>query len=74
MMPERLLNSTRVRTDDEISDWVTAYAAGLVVVAVDAPLIVPNPTGLREPERLDRPSVWWLRCISSHNEPEQVRR
>ncbi|MFS0706170.1 DUF429 domain-containing protein [Cellulomonas sp. 179-A 9B4 NHS] len=48
----RLVHSATVRTDDEIADALAAHAAGRVVVAVDAPLVVPNATGSRLPEKL----------------------
>lgn len=49
----RLTQSGAVRTDAEIDDWLALHAPGTVdVVAVDAPLIVPNPTGQRQGERL----------------------
>ncbi len=51
----RLLTSGRVRTDDEIDHWLLALQSRLgrpAVVAVDAPLVVPNPTGQRVAERL----------------------
>lgn len=45
-----LVQSGAVRTDDEIDDWLRAFAADVVVGAVDAPLIVPNETGQRRCE------------------------
>ena len=45
----RLLDVTSVRSDDEILDWVEAHHP--LVVAVDAPLVVTNATGMRECER-----------------------
>jgi len=47
----RLLASTSVRTDDEIASFLTPYLARDTVVAIDAPLVVPNPTGSRECEK-----------------------
>jgi predicted RNase H-like nuclease len=47
----RLLASTSVRTDAEITEFLEPYAAELALVAVDAPLIVTNPTGQRPCER-----------------------
>ena len=47
----RLVASTSVRTDEEIDTWLDGHGPA-VVVAVDAPLIVPNETGQREAERL----------------------
>lgn len=48
----RLIRSASVRTDDEIATFLgeAAGARGLVV-AIDAPLIVPNETGQRPCER-----------------------
>ena len=46
-----LLDSASARTDDEIDAWIARHGRP-VVVAVDAPLIVPNETGRREGERL----------------------
>lgn len=48
----RLLDSGRVRTDDEIAAWVRGRSGHLVVAAVDAPVVVPNETGQRVAERL----------------------
>jgi predicted RNase H-like nuclease len=45
----RLVASTSVVTDDEIENWVRPHAP--IVVAVDAPLVVPNATGSRVAER-----------------------
>jgi predicted RNase H-like nuclease len=47
-----LLALGRVRTDDEIDDWIRHEAPGPCLVAIDAPLVVRNPTGRRECERL----------------------
>jgi predicted RNase H-like nuclease/tRNA(Leu) C34 or U34 (ribose-2'-O)-methylase TrmL len=46
-----LLTSTSVRTDDEIDAWLAAQGPASVI-GIDAPLIVPNPTGRRDAERL----------------------
>lgn len=46
-----LLTSASVHTDAEIRDFLAPYAAALATVAVDAPLIVANPTGQRPCER-----------------------
>lgn len=48
----RFTESARVHTDDEIAAWIAAQPGRVVVAAVDAPLIVPNETGQRVPERL----------------------
>ena len=45
----RLLDVTSVRTDEEILGWMAARDPA--VVAVDAPLVVTNATGMRECER-----------------------
>jgi predicted RNase H-like nuclease len=47
----RLVASASVVTDVEITDFLEPYAAQLATVAVDAPLIVTNPTGQRPCER-----------------------
>ena len=46
-----LVASGAVRADDEISRWIADHVADPVVVAVDAPLVVPNLTGQRVAER-----------------------
>lgn len=48
----RLVASGRVRTDDDIAAWVRALDGRIGVVAVDAPLVVPQETGQRPAERL----------------------
>lgn len=48
----RLTASGRVQTDGEMAEWIAAQPGRVVVAAVDAPLIVPNQTGQRVPERL----------------------
>jgi len=47
----RLVASTSVVTDDEVAEFVATHAPGLVVAAIDAPLVVPNATGHRRAER-----------------------
>lgn len=42
-----LVDLAAVRTDDEIIDWLRAFSGDSCVVAVDAPIIVTNPTGRR---------------------------
>ena len=42
-----LLHVSRQHSDEEILDAVRAYAEGPCVVALDAPLVVTNPTGNR---------------------------
>ena len=48
----QLVGSATVTKDDEIAAWLEASAPRPAVVAVDAPLIVPNLTGQRVPETL----------------------
>lgn len=48
----RLTASAAVRSDDEIAAWLAAHAPRPGVVAVDAPLVVPNATGQRVAENL----------------------
>ncbi|ANS78097.1 hypothetical protein SGUI_0701 [Serinicoccus hydrothermalis] len=47
----RLLGSATCRSDEEIDEWLRAYPSP-DVVAIDAPLIVHNPTGQRPCERM----------------------
>jgi predicted RNase H-like nuclease/ppGpp synthetase/RelA/SpoT-type nucleotidyltranferase len=47
----RLLHLSAVRTDDEIVAALTPYVDGPCLVAIDAPLIVTNPTGSRPAEQ-----------------------
>lgn len=47
-----LLASATVRTDDEVAAWVDGLGRDPVVVALDAPLVVTNPVGMRECERM----------------------
>ncbi len=46
----RLVHVSTVRTDEEILETLTPYAAGPCLVALDAPLVVRNPTGNRPGE------------------------
>ena len=48
----RLLSSTSVQDDEQIADWLEQLPRPPRVVAVDAPLVVPNDTGQRLAERL----------------------
>lgn len=45
----RYVDSTAAGTDDEIDAWLALHPAA--TVAIDAPLVVRNPTGAREAER-----------------------
>jgi predicted RNase H-like nuclease len=47
----RVLTSASVRTDEQIDDWVSRLPGQPLVVAVDAPLVVPNQSGSRDGER-----------------------
>jgi predicted RNase H-like nuclease len=46
-----LVASGHVVTDTEIDAWIANFARSPLVVAVDAPLVVPNDTGARDGER-----------------------
>ncbi|MDN5894318.1 MAG: DUF429 domain-containing protein [Nocardioides sp.] len=48
----RLHSSGVVHSDDEIAHWLALHASRTLVVAVDAPLIVPNESGQRAGENL----------------------
>lgn len=48
----RLLDVARVHTDDEIQGWITSWSGSSCLVAIDAPIIVPNATGRRACETL----------------------
>jgi predicted RNase H-like nuclease len=62
----RLVQSGAVRTDDEIVDWLRAFAGEVVVAAVDAPLIVPNETGQRRCETAISRAFWRYK-IGAHS-------
>jgi predicted RNase H-like nuclease len=48
----RLRSIARIEAVDEISDWIESEAGGGdAVAAIDAPLVIPNPTGIRGAER-----------------------
>ncbi|WP_121254098.1 DUF429 domain-containing protein [Nocardioides ferulae] len=47
----RLCHVSTVVTDDEIVDALAPYTAGPCLVAIDAPLVVKNPTGSRPAEQ-----------------------
>ncbi|MCU0264001.1 MAG: DUF429 domain-containing protein [Candidatus Nanopelagicales bacterium] len=47
-----LLDSTSVRTDEQIRTWLSRDAWAPMVVAVDAPLVVANASGQRPCERM----------------------
>jgi predicted RNase H-like nuclease len=48
----RLRSVTRLEPVDEITSWIQAECgSGSAVAAVDAPLVIPNPTGIRAAER-----------------------
>jgi len=46
-----LMRSATVRTDDDVVAWVDGLGARPVVVAIDAPLVVSNATGMRACEK-----------------------
>jgi predicted RNase H-like nuclease len=47
-----LLDAVPARTDAEIVSWLGLVTAGRCLVAIDAPIIVPNASGSRRCERL----------------------
>ncbi|MEM9487179.1 MAG: DUF429 domain-containing protein, partial [Cyanobacteria bacterium P01_F01_bin.116] len=49
-----LIALNRLDTHNEVLKWVQIQAPGTTpgMVAVDAPTIIPNPTGMRLPDRL----------------------
>lgn len=47
----RLLESGTATADDAIAAWLAPHLEHLAVVAIDAPLVVPNLTGARPAER-----------------------
>ena len=49
-----LIDLTRLETHDDVLNWVHVQAPATTpaMVAVDAPTIIPNPTGMRLPDRL----------------------
>jgi predicted RNase H-like nuclease len=47
-----LIAMDSVRSDDEIGAWMQQHAAGACLVAVDAPVVVRNASGMRRCERL----------------------
>ncbi len=47
----RLLHVSTVRTDDEVETALAAYVGGPCLVALDAPIVVVNPTGSRPAEQ-----------------------
>jgi predicted RNase H-like nuclease len=46
-----LLDVVDRHTNNDIADWLTDHAPGSALVAIDAPLIVTNPTGSRRCEQ-----------------------
>lgn len=46
-----LLASGVVRTEEELDVWLDAHAPSPVVVGIDAPIVVPNASGMREAEK-----------------------
>lgn len=48
----RLVSSHVTVTDSDMDQWIATHARDAQVIAVDAPLVVPNPTGQRVCENL----------------------
>jgi predicted RNase H-like nuclease len=47
-----MLKLDRLTDEAEILEWIDERAEGPAMVAVDAPLVIPNETGMRVPDRL----------------------
>jgi predicted RNase H-like nuclease len=47
-----LLDVADAVTDEQVLNWLGRWATGATMIAFDAPLVVTNPTGARECERL----------------------
>ncbi len=47
-----LLALDRLATHGDVLTWIRHQAPASAMVAVDAPTIIPNPTGMRQPDRL----------------------
>ncbi|WP_183092439.1 DUF429 domain-containing protein [Nocardioides stalactiti] len=62
----RLVRSGVVRTNDEIGEWLASNAGDVIVVAVDAPLIVPNDSGQRRCET-EISRAFWRYKIGAHS-------
>ena len=62
----RLVQSGAVRSDDEIEAWIRTFGRQTAVVAVDAPLIVPNETGQRRCET-EISRAFWRYKIGAHS-------
>ena len=62
----RLVAAGAVRTDDEIDEWLRAFAGDVLVAAVDAPLIVPNASGQRRCET-EISRAFWRHKIGAHS-------
>ena len=45
-------------SNEKIVDWVLRHSAGTTVVAIDAPLWIPNPTGTRDCDRTVASEYW----------------
>lgn len=61
-----LVRSGAARTDEEIAEWLRSFGGEVVVVAVDAPLVVPNLTGQRRCET-EISRAFWRYKIGAHS-------
>jgi predicted RNase H-like nuclease len=61
----RLLDEELLGNDDEVVAWIEGHLAGAAVIAVDAPLLVPNENGARDCER-EIASHYGSRKIGAH--------
>jgi predicted RNase H-like nuclease len=61
------------RSDVEILDFIQPYIAGSITVAIDAPTVIPNQTGMRECERLLQQDKFLHRAHSTPYPGNRVR-
>ena len=62
----RIVDERFLGSDDEIIGWIESRLSGPAVVAIDAPLLVPNETGRRPPEN-DLARVYGARKAGPHS-------
>jgi predicted RNase H-like nuclease len=67
----RVVDERILVTDDEILDWVNDLASESAVVAVDAPLLVPNETG-RRPCESELSREYGSRWAATHSSNRQL--
>ena len=67
----RVVDERILVTDDELLEWVNDLASESAVVAVDAPLLVPNETG-RRPCESELSREYGSRWASTHSSNRQL--